>query len=339
MLPVLMLIVGCEDTTGPDDGLEDTPIAIYLISDADTLLLLTENTASISARGVFTETSEHLVTNTGVLADTSFIYETTDTLTKSIKASQLDWFSSDLVVASVAAGKIKAKAAGMALIWAAAGDVVSNRLTVVVSSPELPPELIIDPPPVQLIFQDSVTVSGRITAGLDATLKINSDTTDYDTAGRFGRVVNLVIGDNNFSITAINNQNGLSVTKSKRIIFLPIATAGITGLWEGETLTRPFSFDIYELLGVYIIDGTLTVDFTLLGGSKEIRDIVIAGLINSDGTISASLSKEQDGFVITGTLDGVFLDSGMSEGSYGIKLEKDGWPTASAKADWWATRQ
>jgi len=216
---------------------------------------------------------------------------------------------------------------------------MSDTLVVVVSSQQSAPDLILDPPMVQLVFQDHTTISGRVTADMDVTVTVSGDTVDVEENGEFSTVVSLVTGENTIAIVAINNANELSVTKSKLIIYYLLENAGITGLWEGETLTRPFGFDIYEMFGVYIIDGTMIVDFTMLGGPMVVQDIIIAGLVNEDGSIEATLTSDWQGFSITGTLDGFFLDSGNAEGSYSVKISKEGLPTASAGATWWAERQ
>ena len=338
LISLLLIFTACDDLV---DNIEDDrePLAIFLVTNDDTLLLLANNTYSLSVQGIFTETSENTVNNSGVFAEANYTYITTDTTAESIDANKLDWYSSNTTIATVSNGVIEGHAAGTAEIWAGFHEIFSDTLVVVVSSPQLPPDLILDPPPVQLVFQDHTIISGRVTAGLDVTLTVSGDTIEVSENGYFSTVVSLVFGENVFQVVAINNVNGLSTTKSKLIIYYLLENAGITGRWEGETLTRPFSFDIYELLGVYIIDGTMTVDFTLLGGPLIVRDIIIAGLVNEDGTIEASLSREWQGFTITGTLDGFFLDSGNAEGSYSMSIRREGWPTASAGATWWAERQ
>ena len=338
LIPVLLIFTACEE---PVDNTDDSrePLAIFLETEVDTLLLLVDNTYTLAIQGIFTETSENTVINSGVLAEASYTYLVTDTTAESIDASRPDWYSSNHAVATVSEGKIKGRAAGTAEIWAMISEIFSDTLVVVVSSPQLPPELILDPPPVQLVFQDSATISGRVTAGLDVTLTVAGDTIDYNENGEFSTVISLVIGENDIRVMAINSENGLSTSKSKLIVFYQLDNAGITGYWEGETLTRPFGFDIFELLGVYVIDGTMTVDFTMLGGPLIVQDIIIFGQVDEDGTINAILSKEWEGFTITGTLEGIFLDSGTAEGSYGVKIIKEGWPTASASATWWAQRQ
>ncbi len=334
-----MIFTACEEIA--DDNIDDSlePVAIFLVTDVDTLLLLANNTYTLSVDGIFTETSENTVINSGVFAEITYTYISSDTTTESVDANQLDWYSSNATIASVSNGVIEGHAAGTAEIWAMIDDIFSDTLIVVVSSPQLPPDLILNPPMVQLVFQDYTTVSGRVTAGLDVTLTVSGDTIEVNENGEFNAVVSLIIGENIIEVVATNNENGLSTTKSKLIIYYLLENAGITGHWEGETLTRPFSFDIYEGLGVYVIAGTMTVDFTMLGGELIVQDIIIAGLVNEDGTIEATLSREWEGFTITGSLDGYFMDSGTAEGSYGMEITKDGWPTATASATWWAERQ
>ena len=110
------------------------------------------------------------------------------------------------------------------------------------------------------------------------------------------------------SYTFTNNnpvyELGFHTKGIKKIINLSFGD--ITGHWKGETLTRPFSFDIYKLADQYIINGTLTVDLTIFGWSEVVEDIVVIGLINNDGTIDAQLSKEASEISISGSLEGDF---------------------------------
>lgn len=333
---IALMTLGCEDMVGPEE--EDlTLIDLQIVAESDTLLLLTGDTKTLKVRGVYVKTEENTVTNRGVLTDTSFTYFTTDTVTKKMDMSQLSWNSSDENVAAVSKGKVQALDGGIAMITASSNHVESNSIHIRVSVGA--PELIVDPPLTQLVFQNFGTVSGWVLTGINLTLTMNGDTIDYSSEGRFVETVSLEVGNNSFEIIATNNDNELSTTKIKQIIYYPVDDAGITGHWKGETLTRPFSFDIYGLAGVYIIDGTLTVDLTLLGGPLVVEDIVIFGLINSDGSIDASLSKEFEGFTITGNLEGVFYSSGTAGGSYTISVEKEGWPTISHTETWTAERE
>jgi len=95
---------------------------------------------------------------------------------------------------------------------------------------------------------------------------------------------------------------------------------------------------IYEAFGVYVIDGTLTVDVTMIGGPMIVEDIIIVGLIHPDGTIDAEVSKEGGEFTVSGYLDGYFSDAGHAQGKYGIEISKPGWPSATASARWEAEK-
>jgi hypothetical protein len=336
----MALVCACVDDLGPEELEDLTLIELRLVADSDTLLLLAGDTKRLSVEGIYVQTEENTVTNVGVLADTSFTFFTTDTVVRAVSRSSLDWTTSDETIAQVNDGTVEGINAGSADISASYQAVVSQPLHFRVSTPQLPPDLIVDPPPTQLVFQDSALVSGWIQTGLDAILVINDDTVGYAENGRFLETVRLDIGQNQIQIKAVNPDNGLSTTRTKLLLYYPIATAGITGHWVGETLTRPFSFDISEPLpGVYEMDGTLTVDVTLLGGPMVVEDIVIFGLIRPDGTIDASLSKEASGVTVSGTLEGIFLDKGTAQGSYTVSLTLENWPTVSHTEDWTAERQ
>jgi len=333
-----LLIFGCVEDLGPRDEDDLILLDLQIVTEVDTLLLFTGDTKTLKVRGIYAKTEETTVTNLGVMTDTSYTYLSTDTITESLEASSLIWDSSDENVATVSKkGKVKGFDGGLSEIIVSSNIVVSNPIYVKVSVGA--PELIVDPPLMQLVFQDSAEVSGWVITGINLTLTINGDTISYSNDGRFSETVSLEIGNNSFEVTATNNDNGLSTTRIKKIIYFTLPEAGITGLWMGETLTRPFSFDIYELLGEYIMDGTLTVDLTLLGGELIIQDIVIIGLIQSDGTIDASLSEESSGFTVTGTLQGAFYDSGTAGGSYFITIEKEGWPSLSSPPVRWTAEK
>lgn len=340
LLILALLAVGCVDDLGPEEPEDLTLVELWLVADSDTLLLLTGDTKTLSVEGIYVRTEENTVTNVGVLADTSFTFFTTDTVIRSVARRDLEWTTSDETVAQVNNGIVEGVGAGSADIRASRHEVASQPLHLRVSTPQLSPELIVDPPQTQLVFQDSTIISGWVQTGLDAILIINDDTVSYAENGRFLETVSLDVGDNPFQIRAVNPDNGLSTTRTKLLLYYPIATAGITGHWEGETLTRPFSFDISEPLpGVYQMDGTLTVDFTILGGPYVVQDIVIVGLIHPDGTIDASLSKDVSGVTVSGTLEGIFLDSGTAQGSYTVSLTLENWPTVSHTEGWTAERQ
>jgi hypothetical protein len=332
----------CEETTGPDED-DLHPIALQLVAEVDTLLLLTGHDYNLNVQGIFAESSENIITNSGVLTDANFTYITTDTIFSVINSSQAAWHTSDTDVARVTAGKITGAAPGLAVIWAELDNAVSDSLPVIVSSPQLPPYLIIDPPPTKLIFQNHADVSGWVTAGLNVGLTLNGVSLEYDDKGRFNEGIILDEGSNTFEVIAINPDNSMTTTKTKHYIYYPIAAAGITGHWEGQTLTspfaRPFEFDLYELGGIYIITGTMSIDATMLGGPLYVQDVIIFGLIDENGSIDVSLSRDSEGILVTGFLNGVFLSTGTAEGEFGVTIAIEGWPTATAKAGWTAERE
>ncbi len=342
-LPIILVFLalagyGCEETTGPgEDDLH--PIALRLVAEVDTLLILAGNDYDLTVQGLFSESTENVVTNSGVLTDTSFTYITTDTVFSVINSSQVAWYSSDNSVARVTAGTITGMDTGMAFIWAELDNAVSDSLPVIVSSPQLAPYLIIDPPPTQLLFQDFTEVSGWVTPGLNVGLTLKGASLAYAGDGRFSEEVALAEGSNVIEIIATNPDNGLTTTKTKHLIYAPIASAGITGHWVGETLTRQFEFDLYELDTFYLITGTMSIDATILGGSVWVQDVIIAGQIHDDGSIDASLSRDSGGITVTGFLNGVFLSSGTAAGEFGVTIAIEGGPTVTAKATWKAERE
>ena len=145
------------------------------------------------------------------------------------------------------------------------------------------------------------------------------------------------MGENTFDIIATNNdESAFSTSRIKKIINLSFDD--ITGHWKGETIKRPFSFDIYKVADQYIINGTLTVDLTIIGWSEVVEDIVVIGLINNDGTIDAQLSKEASEMSISGSLEGYFSTSGLAAGSYTLSFELFGAPFSHTE-EWTAEKQ
>ena len=186
------------------------------------------------------------------------------------------------------------------------------------------PVLEIDGLPVKVVFEPQSFISGRV-IGHNYTLTISTDTIDVSSEGSFNKIVDLGYGNNIFQIEAQNN-DGSNLNTTKSVTIIKISFDDITGHWEGETITRPFSFDIYKLADQYIINGTLTVDLTLFGGSEVVQDIAVFGLINNDGTIDAQLSKEASEMSISGSLEGLFSTSGLAAGSYTLSFELIGVP-------------
>ena len=330
---LIFLIFSCDDNDPQPENL--TLIDLQISVDLDTLLIIGGNEKNIPVKGIYIKVDNNTITNKGGITITGYTVVNTDTVMKDMDESSLNWYSSNDTVASVTNGIIQTSIyGGLTAITASADSIISNTIYVIVSSGE--PLLTIDPPMSQIVFQSIGNISGWV-VGSDFSLEINSNSIEYSTEGRFNESVTLIVGENTFNIKATNNdQLALSTTKTKKIINLSFDD--ITGNWKGETLTRPFSFDIYQLVNQYVIDGTLTIDLTFMGGPLIIEDIIVFGLINSDGTINAELSKTADDMSISGLLVGSFSTSGVAGGNYTLTIELLGTSLAHTE-EWTAEKQ
>jgi len=330
---LIFLIFSCDDNDPQPENL--TLIDLQISVDLDTLLIIGGNEKNIPVKGIYIKVDNNTITNKGGITITGYTVVNTDTVMKDMDESSLNWYSSNDTVASVTNGIIQTSIyGGLTAITASADSIISNTIYVIVSSGE--PLLTIDPPMSQIVFQSIGNISGWV-VGTDFSLEINSNSIEYSTEGRFNESVTLIVGENTFNIKATNNdQLALSTTKTKKIINLSFDD--ITGNWKGETLTRPFSFDIYQLVNQYVIDGTLTIDLTFMGGPLIIEDIIVFGLINSDGTINAELSKTADDMSISGLLVGSFSTSGVAGGNYTLTIELLGTSLAHTE-EWTAEKQ
>ena len=330
---LIFLIFSCDDNDPQPENL--TLIDLQISVDLDTLLIIGGNEKNIPVKGIYIKVDNNTITNKGGITITGYTVVNTDTVMKDMDESSLNWYSSNDTVASVTNGIIQTSIyGGLTAITASADSIISNTIYVIVSSGE--PLLTIDPPMSQIVFQSIGNISGWV-VGSDFSLEINSNSIEYSTEGRFNESVTLIVGENTFNIKATNNdQLALSTTKTKKIINLSFDD--ITGNWKGETLTRPFSFDIYQLVNQYVIDGTLTIDLTFMGGPLIIEDIIVFGLINSDGTINAELSKTANDMSISGLLVGSFSTSGVAGGNYTLTIELLGTSLAHTE-EWPAEKQ
>ena len=330
---LILLIYSCDDNDPQPENL--TLIDLQISVDVDTLLIIGGNEKNIPVKGIYIKVDNNTITNKGGIALTSYTVVNIDTVIKDMDEYSLSWFSSNDTVASVTNGMIHTSIyGGITSITASADSIISNTIYVIVSSGE--PLLTIDPPASQIVFQSIGNISGWV-VGSDFSLEMNSNAIEYSTEGRFNESVTLIVGENTFDIKATNNdQLALSTTKTKNIINLSFDD--ITGYWKGETLERPFSFDIYQLVNQYVIDGTLTIDLTFMGGPLIIEDIIVFGLINSDGTINAELSKTANDMSISGLLVGSFSTSGIASGNYTLIIELLG-TSLSHTEEWTAEKQ
>ena len=327
------MVYSCVDDPEPENL---KLIDLQISADSDTLLVKGGDKKNLLVNGIYVKVENNTITNTGGIAITSYTVVNTDTVVKGIDGSTLDWYSSNNSVATVDNGELESTIyGGLTEITTYKDLLISNTIYVMVQAGA--PLLIIDPPVTEIVFQqESGNVSGWV-AGTDFTLKLNSNNIEFSDEGRFNESVSLNVGENTFDIIATNNdESAFSITRIKKIINLSFDD--ITGHWKGETITRPFSFDIYKLADQYIINGTLTVDLTIFGWSEVVEDIVVIGLINNDGTIDAQLSKEASEMSISGSLEGLFSTSGLAAGSYTLSIESFGVPFSHTE-EWTAEKQ
>ena len=336
-IPIINLLIFMVYSCGDDPEPENlTLIDLQISADSDTLLIIGGDKKNLLVNGIYVKVENNTITNKGGIAITSYTVVNTDTVVKGIDGSTLDWYSSNNSVATVDNGELESTIYGGLTEITAYKDLLnSNTIYVMVQAGA--PLLIIDPPVTEIVFQQEIgNVSGWV-AGTDFTLKLNSNNIEFSDEGRFNESVSLDVGENTFDIIATNNdESALSTTRIKKIINLSFDD--ITGHWKGETITRPFSFDIYKVADQYIINGTLTVDLTIIGWSEVVEDIVVIGLINNDGTIDAQLSKEASGMSISGSLGGLFSTSGSAGGSYTLNIELFGIPLSHTE-EWTAEKQ
>lgn len=201
------------------------------------------------------------------------------------------------------------------------------------------PVLELDGLPVKVVFEPQSFISGRV-IGHNYTLTINTDTIDVSSEGSFNKIVDLDYGNNTFQIEAQNN-DGSNLNTTKSVTIINLSFDDITGHWKGETIKRPFTFEISqnEIIPFrYDIHGTLTVDLSVLGWSEVVEDIAVIGLINYDGTIDAQLSIETSEMSISGSLNGYFSSSGLAAGSYTLSFESFGVPFSHTE-EWTAEKQ
>ena len=349
IIPILLFFTfSCNDDDNDsfDGGM--TLIELNISSEADTLLIIGGNEEQLSVNGTYIEIYDNVIINKGGITKSEYTEVSADTTIQNMDESNLLWYSSDETVALVQNGRISTLVnGGLAEISTSLDTIFSNIIYLKVSevtvnddqedNPSLPePLLIIDPPTIQIVFESVGNISGWV-AGSDFTLEINSNQIGYSNEGRFNESVTLDPEENIFNITATNNDEfALSQTRTKEIYF--ISFDEITGYWKGETLTRPFSFNIYKLLDQYLISGTLTIDLTLIGGELLVEDIAIVGLINADGTIDAELTKSEDSISVSGHLGGLFSTAGFANGDLTLTIEMLGVNKSHSEA-WTAERQ
>ncbi|MBC8256582.1 MAG: hypothetical protein H8E85_04655 [Candidatus Marinimicrobia bacterium] len=318
----------------PESKITTTLLKLNIFSEMDTILLGEGKIINLSAEGIYSQKDKITISNNGVLSYTEYVEINIDTIVQSLNNKDITWISADQFVAQVSNGTILGISKGETNITGKIDSLLSNSIVVRVASGE--PLLSINPPIFEVLFQSEGTISGWVVGG-ELDLTINDNIVNVSENGQFEEIVSLEAGVNDFIVIAKNiDELGLSVSKTKQILYLFFDD--IVGNWEGETLTRPFSFNIYKLGDEYLIAGTMTIDLTFFGGEYIVENIAVLGLINSDGTIDAELSLSTSDFSVTGSLEGSFSNEGTAGGSFTLSVGMFGVSIAHSE-QWTAVKQ
>jgi hypothetical protein len=305
-------------------------------------------TRSLNLRGVYTDETETTVTNTGVITNSGFTIVTIDSTYRDINAADAEWYSSNNAVVQVVKGILTARTPGFAFVWAQIQNVVSDSVLVNARVADTAPGLILDPPDVIVIFQNSIVVSGTVQAY--SVLRIQEPTSGYlnpnvsynDTTGFHETVTGLSPGIRIIHVTAQHpTRADLFTTKDKCVYYYTYGSQeadSIVGPWHGECFGRPLNFIVSKdpILPRYGISGTLDIQFL---GYGVIQDVDIRGPINSNGDINLNVSKSTQGYSISGSLTGHFRNTGQAQGIITAQMKKSGWPDLGFRESWWAEKE
>lgn len=348
-LCLLLLLASCQTVDHLPEEVQIDYATLRLQPYRDTIFVATNSAAwSLGLTGTVITTSEVTMTNTGVMTSATLTVRTVDTAFVPVDAAKALWTSTNSAVASVSNGVITPKSAGTAGIVARIRSTSSDTLIVVVRAVNTAPGLSLDPPSTVFILQNSVPVSGSTLPTAKVNMKepqsgITIPSVAVGTDGTFSTTVTgLTQGIRTITVRAVHpSDSTLATERTKNVIYYEPNTPGanqIVGDWLGTTLTKTFPFAIsHSIIPTrYDITGKLDIQFDGIG---IVRDIDLIGVLNPNGTISATLSKSYQGFTITGSFNGRFTGTGTGNGSYSARAAKSGWPTIAFGADWTAVKQ
>ncbi len=323
-------------------------VALEILPHPDTLNMGVNDSQTLTLRGTSVDTSQQTMTNSGIITEVSVTVMSTDTTTTPFPSDGAAWSSSNTAVATVLNGVVTAHNEGYASIAASVGTVSTAPVLVSVKAVNTAPGLSLDPPLVSVIFRDTITVTGNVQQ--QATLIItesssghNNTNVPYDANGNFSETITgLMAGYRTIVATAQNpTQPSLATTRYKYVYYYQYfspAADSICGNWIGTTLGENFDFSISKSVVYtrYDINGHIDIQFEDIG---VVKNIVLTGIINSDGTMDVTLTQSYQGFTVSGNLNGYFKTIGTGEGSYSAFAKKSGWPTLSGSAGWTAVKQ
>jgi hypothetical protein len=352
MFSALILLAGCSPVEEETD-----PLPVYdllQIQPRMDSVFLAENNESrqFTIVGSLLNVTERTITNKGVISSTKYIVREVDTVLQYVDPGMATWRSSNPSVATVSRGLVTGKSPGTALITTSIGDVVSPPVVVNVRAVHTAPGLSLDPPDFIFILQNFTSVSGTVQNG--AILRVtepnsgfNAPNVSYSSNGAYSQqVTGLKEGINVITVRATNPNDATKYTeRSKGVVYFAPNTIGanaIVGNWLGTTLGKNFNFTISNSVipTRYDISGTIEIDFKSVGlGLGTVKDINLTGILDHNGSINVALSKEVQGYKISGTFKGNFSSAGTGKGSYSAQAVKSGWPKISFNDVWTAVKQ
>lgn len=343
-----MIVWSCKPV---EEEKKETPVvysSLKILSDQDTLYMNANGESrQFNLVGTILNTSEKTISNSGFMTEIQYTVRTVDTVYQTVNTTSAQWVSTNSSIASVSNGMVVAHNPGYVTITASIGQTYSNKLNVNVRAVNTAPGLSLNPPLAILIFQNSVVVSGNVQQ--NARLSISESNSGYqqnniayNADGTFSNnVTGLNQGTRFISARAANVNDTTKFTdRVKTVIYYqpntPEANA-IVGNWIGTTLGKNFNFSIeHSVIPTrYDIAGKIDIQFEGVG---MVKDIDLIGLINSNGSISISLSKSYQGFSISGKMDGYFHSTGTGSGTYSAQATKSGWPRVSFNDKWTAVK-
>ncbi len=352
MVIVAVLFAGCfvaEEEVQPLPEYDEVRIEPAI----DTVFLAeTNETRQFSILGSTVNVSEWTIQNQGIMTSAKYTVREVDTLLHSVDPAIGSWSSSNPSVATVSKGLITGKSPGTASIIVSIGDAVSLPVTVNVRAVHTAPGLSLDPPNAIFILQNSVTVSGTVQLGallriIEPVAGIDMRNVPYSSNGAYSRTVTgLKQGFSVITVRAVNPNDSTKYSERSKSVFYydpnTIGANAIVGNWLGRTLGKDFHFTISNSIipTRYDINGTVEIDFKSAGlGLGTVKDITLTGFLDHNGSINVALSKQSQGFTISGTFKGHFSSAGSGSGSYSAQAVKSGWPKISFNDVWTAVKQ
>jgi hypothetical protein len=351
IIPAFILVVcflGCKKNADTPD-VETTIAKLYLSPKPDTVYLdaTDRETKDLKLSGIFLDKTKKTVSNTGVITHSEFIVISIDSNYRTINATDADWISSNANVQIIRHGTMRAEIPGTTLVWAQYQGMTSDTLIVNARMHDVAPGLALNPSNDIFTLQNFVQIQGtvqrfsrlRMSESISGFVDTN---VTYDADGNFNRTVTgLVPGKSTIVVKAYHNtRDDLVTTRTRNVYYFnfgSLTADSIVGNWRGECGGKPIVFSISknQYLPRYDISGTIDIQCY---GYGLIQDVVLWGIVNNDGSMSITATKEFEGFSVSGTLKGKFRSVGTGDGSLAGSLRKNGWIDFSFNESWWAKK-